>query len=132
MKLTIVGIVLAVGLVASLVFLHSCGTAYDEYSPGAMLKKYEWFKNQAESYKQISARYENFEKAISNFVANFPDRAKWSWQDREEYQRLCSVRDGYLSQVNSIIADYNAQSGKFNWSAFNTADVPRRLEYQVK
>lgn len=113
----------------SVLMLAGCFTSYDEYSPGAMLKKYEWFKNQYEAIQQIDRRLVDAEKQAGQFV-RMPGDSQLTWQDKDERQRLNAVRQGYASQYNALVAEYNAQSKKFNWSYFKTRDLPLTIEYR--
>jgi hypothetical protein len=106
-------------------------TAHQEYDPSAMLKKYEWFKNQ-------SARIQKMDQDITNaktlrdgirsqFEAdNGKDHKSWDPVTRKQYQDKVDLQDqmvtATVSQRNSIVADYNAQSAKFNWASFKTND----------
>ena len=107
--------------------LMSCGLVLREAGPSALLKKYEWFKNQYQASEQIRTRMNSAQENVKSFVDEFPDRSKWTWQDKDEYQRIKAVYEGYKSQYNSIVADYNAQSSKFNWRGLKTFELPFSL-----
>jgi hypothetical protein len=120
---------LLLALLAGVVLaLTSCGTAYEEANPGTLLKKYEWFKDQYAAARQISSRVRMSRTMISNFTLTLPaDRSKWGYTDRDELSRLMTIEAGYLSQYAAIVAAYNAQASKFNWSFVQSYDCPRSL-----
>jgi len=104
--------------------------ACDQIGPDALLKKYEWFKNQYEAIQQIDARLKASDLEKTEFRAQSPDMSKWDWHQHESYDRLVATRAGYLSQYNALVAEYNAQSKKFNWEFVKTRDLPHVIEYR--
>ncbi len=106
-------------------FTDAVATAKKEFSGSAMLKKYEWFKDAAEQIRKKKADVTMYQSRIDRFgsIDNL-DRT-----DRESLmvweQELLGVR----ASLNGLVAEYNAQSSKFNWSAFDTNEsVPTFFE----
>ncbi len=101
-----------------------------EFSPEAMLKKYEWFKNQSEFIKKAQQDITNL-KAESNIKLQYEEEngkehSKWAPLIQKSYlddiEQNKQQKLSLLSNTNKLIADYNAQSAKFNWSGFKTKD----------
>jgi hypothetical protein len=92
-----------------------------------MLSKYEWFKNQSVAIQAMRENIKASDNRINEFRNTFSDTKSWDWSTKDEYSRLLTVRQGYIAQYNSIVADYNAQSSKFNWALFR-GSIPRQYE----
>jgi hypothetical protein len=109
-------------------------TAHQEYDPSAMLKKYEWFKNQSQRIQKMDQDISNAKTLRDGIRGQFEsdngkDHKSWDPVTRKQYQDKVDLQDqmvnATVSQRNSIVADYNAQSSKFNWAPFKTEhDLP--------
>ena len=145
-----VGQVAAVfGLLAILsIVLFTCNwagdglnTVHKEYDPSAMLKKYEWFKNQSAHILKAKQDIQNL-KSESDIKGQYEtdngkDHSKWSPIALNSYQEEVSMnkqqRLAQVSNTNSLITEYNAQSAKFTWAGFRTRDdLPPQSFEEVK
>ena len=136
---TVIEVVGAVAaIITIIVFLGSmlgwCGEAKDvarkEFSPSAMLEKYEWFKNAAAQLEKKQADIAVFEgraKAMDEDYKNVP-RREWPRDDREQYNVWTSEVAGIKASYNALAAEYNAQMTKFNWSFANASELPKGAE----
>lgn len=115
-------------------FGEAAEVAQDEFGPKAMLKKYEWFIDQASSIEKMDQDIQMFENRMSNvdssYVAYGADKSKWAPHVQVTYNReRQQARDdltAVASQRNNLVREYNAQSEKFNWRSFETRlDKPR-------
>lgn len=112
--------------------------ARDEFGPKAMLEKYEWFINQASAIEKMDQDIELFEKRVTGVDANYEsygeDKSKWAPHIQTTYNReRQQARDdltAVVSQRNNLVRDYNAQSEKFNWAAFETELNKPRESFQ--
>lgn len=133
-KAILIGIAVILGLsifFATCNYLHSGARVIQkEFSPEAMLKKYEWFKNQSAAIQKAQKDIANL-KAESDIKGQYEqdngkDHSKWSPLALNSYQEELSLnkqqRLAQVSNTNSLIAEYNAQSAKFNWAGFMTRD----------
>lgn len=102
----------------------------NEFSPEAMLKKYEWFKVQSARIQKAQEDIKNL-KIESDVTGQYEkdngkDHSKWSPLALNSYQEELSLnkqqRLAQVSNTNGLIAEYNAQSAKFNWAGFKTRD----------
>jgi len=96
-------------------------TAYNEFKPEAMLRKYEWFKDAA---GQLTAKRNNLTVLSAKIK---PLRAmKRKDMDRQDKQDLAlweSELAGLAMSYNNLVAEYNSQLSKFNWKPFK-GDLP--------
>lgn len=109
-------------------------TVHKEYDPSAMLKKYEWFKNQSERILKMDKDIDNIRISRNSVKTQFEqdngsDHTKWDMIVKVSYQDKLNLQEQMLlatvSQRNGIVADYNAQSSKFNWEPFKSkTDLP--------
>ena len=106
-------------------FTEAATVAKQEFGPQAMLKKYEWFKNAASEIRKKQAD-------VSMYQAKIDRMASVDGLDRTEREKLMIWEQellGVRASLNGLVAEYNAQSSKFNWSAFDTNDqVPTFFE----
>lgn len=141
-------IFIALSLVSILSF-NSCNfvndgvaTAHKEYDPSAMLKKYEWFKNQSEYILKMDKDIANAKTLRDQVRAQFEgdngkDHSKWDPITKSQYQEKVNLQDqmvlATVAQRNTIVADYNAQSSKFNWEPFKSkTDLPATSFEEIK
>lgn len=112
-----------------------------EYSPEAMLKKYEWFKSQSQLIQKAQQDIANakMEPDIRTEYErdNGKDHTKWSPIVLRDYHEDVSTskeeRLALVANCNKLIADYRAQASKFNWSSFQTrSDMPPLTFNDVK
>lgn len=74
------------------------------------ISNYEWFKQQEQDIRAKYNQEERARKSLLDYKGMLDsDMAKWSRQDRDEYQRLKTVVDGIGYQVDQMVADYEAK-----------------------
>ena len=99
-------------------FGNAASVAKKEFSPEASLKKYEWFKDTAQQATKLSKDILIYE-AKQELCVGQRDRVimeqcmLWS-------QEVAGIKSAY----NDVVAEYNAQSSKFNWSMYNVDSIP--------
>jgi len=109
-------------------FGEAAQVAKEEFGPRAMLDKYEWFINQANSVEKMDrdvTLYENRVKSIEQQYAGYgKNMAQWPPHIQVQYNReKQQAREDLIavaSQRNNLVRDYNSQSEKFNWKLFQT------------
>jgi len=107
-----------------------------EFSPEAMLQKYEWFKNQSASIDKMDQDIKLFKTRISDLDTQYKEygdsSSKWpphiQVQYNNEKQQAREDLIAVVSQRNNIVREYNAQSSKFNWKYFDKTktDIPKK------
>lgn len=101
--------------------------AQEQFGPKAALAKYEWFIDQANRIDKMDQDIKLFEGRVSGIDDQYTAYGKpdaWTPDVRLQYnQAKQQGRDDLLaivSQRNNQVREYNAASGKFNWSLFKT------------
>jgi len=101
--------------------------AHEEFGARPALEKYEWFKTAA---KQLGAKrqdlntYSTVLKSMENDYGSVP-KADWPRDVRQEYSQRKSELAGLITAYNSLVAEYQTASAKFNWKYFeDKADRP--------
>ena len=97
--------------------------AHKEFSAEAMLKKYEWFKDASNQIIKRGKDIQIYAEKQSTMCVGQIDRLA-----REQCMMWSQEVAGVKSAHNSLVAEYNAQSSKFNWSAFNADNLPTRYQ----
>lgn len=114
--LKVIGILCLV--VVATMTLRMCGDAQDvvqkEFSPSAMLKKYEYFKDISSAIDEKRATIDVYESQLKNIT------------DHEDYQYQQTTAEmiGLISMHNSLCAEYNSAMSKFNYAFCNKGTLP--------
>ncbi len=107
-------------------FSDAAAVAKKEFGPKAALTKYEWFidaSNQIEKKKKDVIIYQSkIDDMCDKIYDRYTGEQCMTW-----YQELAGIKSSY----NDLVADYNSQSQKFNWSMFNTK-TPIPKQYKTK
>ncbi|QIG68155.1 hypothetical protein EVB55_220 [Rhizobium phage RHph_Y68] len=129
-----------VGLLLFFVLLLAGGMMFTKLvlSPVAMVTKtfdadnviynYEWFKRQYNDIVAFNQKIDIAQSQISRFEESAGPRTNWTFEDKQEANRLSSVVLGLRNQRESMIAEYNAKSSMVNRSIFKTGDLPERID----
>lgn len=98
--------------------------AKKEFAPEVMLRKYEWFKDAAAGLEAMDANLAGMESKIRSMEDGYAgvSRKDWDRWDKQQYNIWQAELMGVKQVYNSIAADYNAQSNKFNWRMFDQTD----------
>lgn len=123
LKYTIIvfAMVTAMGLVGSVfgMFSEAVTVAKQEFGAKASLKKYEWFKDASEQIIKLSSDIGIYEDKQNGMCVPGMDRIA-----REQCMLWSQEVAGIKSAYNDVVAEYNAQSRKFNWSIYNVDELP--------
>lgn len=133
--LAVVLVVFAIGAVGSALGWFSEGgqVAREQFGPRAALVKYEWFKDASTELAKKKADIALYEDRLASFERDYgADRVKWQRDVREQANQARVEYLGVVASFNSLAAEYNANSSKFNW-AYAEGSAPRMVtEYQAK
>lgn len=100
-------------------------TAMQEFSPSALLAKYEWFKDAHAALDAKRANLAVYERRLVGLEKSYGEnRGKWPADERERAGIWESEQAGIAASYNLLAADYNAQMAKFNWRFTNLGDLP--------
>jgi hypothetical protein len=116
---------------------EAADVAQQELGPKAMLKKYEWFVDQASRIDKMDADVALYGQRVGSVDAQYasygPDKSAWPPAIQIQYNHDRSMaRDDLMSivsQRNNLVREYNAQSEKFNWEPFNSKSGRPRPRY---
>jgi len=131
--LLVIIIVSAVGYVLGW-FGEAAGVAQKEFGAKAALTKYEWFIDQTNMITKADGDIAIFEKKLADVEANYvslngADKTKWDASTKMLYTHDIQAAQTDLAAIvsnrNTLVKDYNAQSAKFNWAPFKgRSDYP--------
>ena len=127
-QIFILGVLAGIVVLGWLVLFKPFAIVDKVANPDAIVYKYEYFYNQAESYKAIKKKIFVARGSVERFKQDAGPRKEWTYEDKTEYSRLVSISDGLVYQCNDIVADYNAKSQQATRSIFKTNDTPYRLQ----
>jgi hypothetical protein len=101
--------------------LRYCGNAADtihtEFSPSALLKKYEYFKD-------LSAAIDSKRADLNAYKSNLQDYNITDKDSRFYYEQSKAEAMGILMMHNNLVAEYNAGMSKFNYAFCNVGSLP--------
>lgn len=121
-------------LLLSVVLFTSCRyfnnakeTAFKEFSPSALLEKYEYFKDMSAQLDKKTADIAVYEGKIKSLEQDYAGvkRSEWARDDREQLSIWKSEFDGVKASYNSLAAEYNSAMSKFNYAFCNVGTLPR-------
>src|SRR3989338_2346349 len=115
--------VFALGIFVSVIgyglgwFGEAARVTQEEFGPGALLKKYEWFKDAAAQLEKKQADITVYDSRITSMDESYKGtpRQKWARDDREQYNVWQSEVAGVKAGYNTLAAEDNSQMAKFNW-----------------
>lgn len=85
---------------------------------------YEWFKQTFEDINALKNKVQISDNQIKQFVQDAGNRKDWTFEDKTEYSRLQSVKQGQMSMLEDVIATYNARSKMANRKIFENGILP--------
>lgn len=121
-------------ILAAIVFTPSCNyindakdTAFDEFKPSALLKKYEDFKEMSAVLDKKLADLKVYESRFIDLKDQYAGvaRKEWAREDREQYNLWQSEQAGIKASYNDLAAQYNADMSKWNYQFCNIGTLPQ-------
>lgn len=100
-------------------FSEAATVAKQEFGAKASLKKYEWFKDASAQIKKLDSDINVYVVKQDTMCNGDMDRLA-----REQCMLWSQEVAGIKSAYNDVVAEYNAQSKKFNWSFYNVDNLP--------
>ena len=115
--------------------LLSCGryikdakdTAFKEFKPSELLRKYEYFKDMSAMLDKKTADISVYEGKIKSLEKDYEGikRVDWARDDREQLSIWRSEFDGIKASYNELAAEYNSAMSKFNYAFCNIGTLPQ-------
>lgn len=115
-------------------FGEAAQVVQEEFSPRAMLKKYEWFKDasaqldaKAKNIQAMEARVKALEASYTEDGKVLP-KTKWARSDAEQYNVWLNEVAGLKANFNDLAAEYNSAMAKINFAFANVGSLPKGAE----
>jgi hypothetical protein len=124
-------------LCCMMVILPSCryyqnakDTAFEEFKPSELLKKYEYYKDASAALDKKIADIQVYDVRVNSLIDQYKGvkRTDWARDDREQLSIWQSEVAGIKSSYNTLAADYNAAMSKFNFAFCNVGKLPKGAE----
>ena len=102
-------------------------TAYQEFKPSTLLKKYEYYKDVSAALDKKVADLGVYDTRLNDLKDQYKGvkRKDWARDDREQYSIWQSEASGIKASYNSLAAEYNSAMSKFNYSFCNIGQLPQ-------
>ena len=101
-------------------------TVEQTYDADQAIQQYEEFRELYNEIEEERAQLENNEQAVERFKSDYGDPADYDRSTRQDYERLQQRVVASEQQLESLIAEYNAETQKANAELFKC-----NLPYQV-
>ena len=128
MGLFLFGIIFNTCNTASKFVNNGLKTAYEEFKPEELLRKYEWLKDAAAQcdakLATLSAYEMRFKSLKPSYGSDSLKRRSWQRTDIEQWNVWESEYLGVKASYNDLVAQYNAAMVKFNYRFCNAGDLP--------
>jgi hypothetical protein len=121
------GLLLAGGTMLLKIVLTPLSIVEKTLDANNVIYNYEWFKRQYNDVIAFDQKIDLAQRQITKFEDSAGPRTNWTFEDKQEANRLNSVVLGLQTQRESMIAEYNAKSSMVNRSIFKTGDLPETL-----
>ncbi|QIG73995.1 hypothetical protein PP935_gp220 [Rhizobium phage RHph_N34] len=115
------------GLMITKIFLAPVAVVSKTFDSDNIIYNYEWFKRQYNDIIAFNQKIDIAQSQISRFEESAGPRTNWTFEDKQEANRLNSVVLGLRNQRETMIAEYNAKSSMVNRSIFKTGDLPETI-----
>ena len=102
-------------------------TAFEEFKPSSLLKKYEYYKDVSSALDKKVADIDIYNARIQEMKDQYKgvNRKDWAKDDREQLSIIQSEQAGIKSSYNTLASEYNAAMAKFNYAFCNVGQLPQ-------
>lgn len=106
------------------------GEVADEVlDPREAVARWQWFYDTHQALEAQESNVLQAELSVANFIELYgDDTSTWGWQAQEEYQRLVTVRDGYIINYNRVAEEYNAKMMDITRNYAAPPDLPEYIK----
>lgn len=120
-------LILLISLTSCRYFQDGKDTAFKEFKPSALLKKYEYFKNVSAQLDKKVADIGIYETKLSSIKKDYIGISKKNWprDERENYNQWATELAGIKASYNLLASEYNAAMSKFNYAFCNIGSLPQ-------
>jgi len=109
---------------------NASDTAFKEFKPSELLKKYEYYKDASAALDKKIADIQVYDVRVNSMLEQYKDvkRQDWARDDREQLSIWQSEVAGIKASYNQLASDYNSAMSKFNYAFCNTGKLPQGAE----
>ena len=120
-------IIMSVGCTACNWGSKAVAVVAKEVDPAYLLKKYEWFKDQAAALDSMNAKIETLRNRLNDFDKRYKDVDILSIPESVLARRDQAATElaGVIAKYNNMASEYNAQMAKINWAFTNVGQLPK-------
>ena len=121
--------ILAIGIGMTMCrYAHDANeTAFKEFKPSALLKKYEYYKDVSAALDKKIADVQVYNIRVKALQDTYKGvkRQEWARDDREQLSIWMSEVAGIKASYNTLASEYNSAMSKFNWAFCNVGTLPQ-------
>lgn len=88
------------------------------YNADNALYNYRWFKDQMAEIKATETKIETAESDLESFERLAGDHKNWTFEDKNEYARLSSVKTGLMNHYQDVVTEYNSRATQADRAIF--------------
>ena len=92
----------------------NAGVISKTYETEYCISNYEWFKDTFQDIQQADVQVDNTQKQVDAFTTAAPDRSKWTFEDKQQYNRLTNQLTGIQNFKADLVGQYNSRSQQLN------------------
>lgn len=120
-------VVLPIDCVGCWMLNRTASVVDKEFSPGALLKKYERFKDMAAKLDAKRANIKATEQQLKSLESQYEGVARKDWprHDAEQHGLWMAAITGMKASYNGLAAEYNSSMSKENYRFCNVGDLPK-------
>lgn len=90
------------------------GVITKTYGTEYCLNNYEWFKDTYQDIQQADVQIANNQTQLDNFMKSAGDRTKWTFEDKQQYNRLTNQVTGIANYKADLVGQYNSRAEQLN------------------
>lgn len=90
------------------------GVIKKTYNTEYCLANYEWFKDTNQDIIQSDGQIQNKEDQLTAFTESAGPRTGWTFEDKQQYNRLTSEITGIKNYRLDLVGQYNSKSEQLN------------------
>lgn len=84
------------------------------YSTEYCLANYEWFKDTNNDIIQSDSQIKNKQDQLNQFIASAGDRSNWTFDDKQQYNRISNEVTGLKNYRSDLVGQYNSRTSQLN------------------
>jgi len=90
------------------------GVIKKTYDTEYCLANYEWFKDTSNDITQSDSQIQNKSDQVVAFEKSAGDRVSWTFEDKQQYNRLTNEETGLKNYRLDLVGQYNSRTSQLN------------------